>query len=98
MLLPFLDFCAHKRLYGPAQIHTVRPPVYVVLAASISVLVFCLGMHALALRNGLFLKLENALACSLSKCLNNQQWCALLTLIDLMREGQGSSHLTVEIR
>jgi hypothetical protein len=76
------------------EIHTVRPPV---LAASISVLVFCLGMRGLALRNGLFPPARKC-SCSLKISQQPTQWCALLTLIDLMREGEESLHPTVEIR
>jgi len=41
--------------YTDPKIRTVQPPVYAEPFASISVLVFCLRMRPLALRNDLFL-------------------------------------------
>ena len=62
-------------------------------------LLFILGKHALALRNGYSLAARKcSLSLALSKCLNNPQWVRPLALIDLMREGEGFSNLTVEIR
>jgi hypothetical protein len=84
-------------------IRVVWPPVNVELVASIYVLVCCLGMRALALKNGCSLAARKcSLSCSLlfsqQECLNNPQWVRPLALIDLMREGEGFSNLTVEIR
>jgi hypothetical protein len=46
--------------------------------------------------------LSLTLSCSLNKkmkkWMNNPQWVCPLALIDLMREGEGFSNLTVEIR
>jgi hypothetical protein len=70
-------FCSsisvHTKDCTDLEIHVVRPPMYVELLASISVLVSSLGMRALALQKWPLLKLKNALSCSLSKCLNNQR-------------------------
>jgi hypothetical protein len=51
MLFCFL-ICVHAKDYTNLGIHVVRPPVNVELLDSISVLIRCLGMCALALRNG----------------------------------------------
>jgi hypothetical protein len=51
MLLCFSIF-VHTKDCTDLGICVVRPPINVELFASISVLKFCLGMHALALRNG----------------------------------------------
>jgi hypothetical protein len=86
--IPCLDFCAFSCLSTTCSIRTVRPAfnvVLVALIASISVLVFYLGMRALALRNGLFLAARKC-SCSLSQNeTTTQQWVRPPTLIDLMR-------------
>jgi hypothetical protein len=70
-----------------------------ILAASICMLVCCLGMRALALRNGCSLAARKCcLSCSLKNDSTSQEWVCPLALIDLMREGEGFSNLTVEIR
>ena len=73
--------------------------MYDELLASIFVLVCCLGMHALTLRNGWSLATRKcSLSCSLNNEPTNQEWVRPLALINLMREGEGFSNLTVEIR
>jgi hypothetical protein len=58
-----------------------------------------LGKHALALRNGCSLAARKfSLSCSLNNEPTTQEWVCPLSLIDLMREGEGFSNLTVEIR
>jgi hypothetical protein len=94
-----LDFCSCSSCCTTCSIRTVRPAFNVVLVASISVLVRCLGMHALALRNGCSLVARKcSLSCSLKNDATSQEWLRHLALIDLMREGEGFSNLTVEIR
>jgi hypothetical protein len=67
-------------------IRVVRPPVNDELLASIYVLISCLEMHALALRNDCSLAAQNALSLALSKNESTtQQWVRPPTLIDLMR-------------
>jgi hypothetical protein len=62
-----------------------------------SVLACCLGMRAQLCKRCLFL-LQLDLLFSQQECLNNPQWVRPLALIDLMREGEGFSNLTIEIR
>jgi hypothetical protein len=68
-MLSAASISVHTKDCMDLEIRTVRPPVYAEPFALIYVLVFCLGMHALALRNGLFLA---ARKCSLSCSLNNE--------------------------
>jgi hypothetical protein len=44
------------------------------------------------------LLLENSLSCSLKNESTTQEWVRPLSLVDLMREGEGFSNLTIEIR
>jgi hypothetical protein len=62
-------------------------------------LLFYLGKHVLALRNGCSLVARKcSLSCSLKNDSTTQEWVRPLALIDLMREGEGFSNQTVEIR
>jgi hypothetical protein len=64
-----LRFLCLQTCCTACSISTIRPAFNVVLVASIFVLVCCLGMHALALRNGCSLA---ARKCSLSCSLKNE--------------------------
>jgi hypothetical protein len=82
-----------------SKICTVQPAFNTVLVASIFVLVCCLGMHALALRNGCCLVAQKcSLSCSLKNESTTQEWVRPYTLIDLMREGEEFSNPMAEIR
>jgi hypothetical protein len=62
------------------------------------VLSLCLEVRALALKMPpLFLKLD-LFSCSLKNDSTTQEWVCPPTLVDLMGEGEESSHPTVEIR
>jgi hypothetical protein len=96
-----LDFYARKMAVWPLEIRTVW---FALIAVP------CLEIRASLLpwdvRSALqMLPLSSParpLSCSLlfsqQECLNNPQWVHPLALIDLMREGEGFSNLTVEIR
>jgi hypothetical protein len=67
-------------------IRAVQPPVNDELLALKSVLVYFLGMHALALRNCYSLAARKlSLSCSLKMKTTTQQWVRPPILIDLMR-------------
>jgi hypothetical protein len=88
--VPSLNFCACSSCCATCSIHTVQPAFNAVLAASISVLVCCLGMHALALINGCSLAArKRSLSCSLKNESTTQEWVHPPTLIDLMRQVRG---------
>jgi hypothetical protein len=94
-----LNLCACSSCCMAYSVLTVRSAFNVVLATSISVLVCCLGICALSLRNGFSLVARKcSLSCSLKNDSTTQEWVHPLALIDLMREGEGFSNLTVEIR
>jgi hypothetical protein len=85
----------------PLEIRTVRSALMVVpcldIRASLLPWDACPALQMLPL----FLQLDllSFLSCSLNKkMMNNPQWVRPLALIDLMREGEGFSNLTVEIR
>jgi hypothetical protein len=85
----------------PLEIHTVRSALIVVpcleIHASLLPWDACPALQMLPLSSP-----ARPLSCSLlfsqQECLNNPQWVCPLALIDLMREGEGFSNLTVEIR
>ena len=70
-------------------------------AASKSVLLFALGC-VLSFSKCCLFSSARPLSCSLlfsqQECLTTQEWVRPLALVDLMREGEGFSNLTVEIR
>jgi hypothetical protein len=96
-----LDFCARKMAVRPLEIRTVQSALIAVPCLEIrtSLLFWDLRptLQMLPLSSP-----ARPFSCSLlfsqQECLNNPQWVRPLALIDLMREGEGFSNLTVEIR
>ena len=96
-----LDFYAHLLMYGLQK--SVRYGLFFLVAYCLEIRVaLCLGTHAL-LQQMLSFFSSSTSPSSLSRSLNKKwmnylQWVRPLALVDLMREGEGFSNLTVEIR